>query len=271
VAKRPLGQEVLGLARYLATIATPEGRPPRRPGDLRLKRWYHTIELAPGLVTDGVYDHRPVIDRYGLPESLAGKRALDVGTCDGFWAFELERRGAEVVALDVERWGDFDWLPAARSSLRWRARIRTGARFRLARAKLQSRVQRLECNVYDLSPATAGVFDLVFCSDVLVHLRDPLSALVQIRSVTRETAIVATLAERAIEERFPDQPWVGFGHREVELAEGLRLGESCVYWRFTSRALRDALEYAGFARTDALPPFRLPGGPEITAVVAHAD
>ena len=33
---------------------------------------------------------------------MAGMRRLDSGTTDGFWAFELERRGAgEVVASDV--------------------------------------------------------------------------------------------------------------------------------------------------------------------------
>jgi hypothetical protein len=25
------------------------------------------------------------VDRYGLPESLEGKTALDIGTADGFW------------------------------------------------------------------------------------------------------------------------------------------------------------------------------------------
>lgn len=40
--------------------------------DPRLLNWYHTIELSDGLVSQGVYDHRPVVDRYGLmdPEYL---------------------------------------------------------------------------------------------------------------------------------------------------------------------------------------------------------
>jgi hypothetical protein len=37
-----------------------------------------------------------------LPADLTGRRALDVGSFDGFSAFELERRGADVVAIDVE-------------------------------------------------------------------------------------------------------------------------------------------------------------------------
>src|SRR5215216_401238 len=77
-----------------------------RLGDLG---WYHTQELAPGLVTPGMFDLRPYVNRYGIPEDLSGKRVLDVGTFEGFWAFELERRGAEVVALDVASLDQLDW------------------------------------------------------------------------------------------------------------------------------------------------------------------
>jgi tRNA (mo5U34)-methyltransferase len=64
--------------------------------------WWHTIEVAPGVVTSGGWDLRPTAERMPWPSSLAGMRCLDIGTMDGFWAFELERRGAgEVVASDV--------------------------------------------------------------------------------------------------------------------------------------------------------------------------
>nr|MBA2506600.1 methyltransferase type 11 [Thermoleophilaceae bacterium] len=62
--------------------------------------WYHSIEVAPGVVTPGQVDLRGTAEKL-LPPSLASTRALDVGTFDGFWAFEMERRGAEVVAIDV--------------------------------------------------------------------------------------------------------------------------------------------------------------------------
>ncbi|HEY1737132.1 MAG TPA: hypothetical protein VGI86_00390, partial [Acidimicrobiia bacterium] len=55
--------------------------------------WYHTIEFPDGLVTQGRYDHRELLTHYGFPSDLNGERVLDVGSGDGFWAFELERRG----------------------------------------------------------------------------------------------------------------------------------------------------------------------------------
>jgi tRNA (mo5U34)-methyltransferase len=245
---------------------------PTEQDDRRLQGWYHTIDLGNGLVTQGEHDHRRVVDRYGLPARVDGLTALDVGTCDGFWAFELERRGAKrVVAIDVERYGDFDWLSGPRAELgRLTAKMQTGRRFAFAHAVLRSKVDRRVLSVYDLSPTTAGTFDLVFCGDVLVHLQNPLLALVNIRSVTKRTAIVATMGDAAIDTAAPAAPWVAFGDLDAERAQSRTVGSSCIYWRFGSRALRDALEYAGFTSTEALPPVQLPSGPRVTVVVAHA-
>jgi tRNA (mo5U34)-methyltransferase len=62
------------------------------------------------VVTPGWIDTRAVAGRIPLPFSLAGQRCLDVGTFDGFWAFEMERRGAaEVIAIDILDPAKFDW------------------------------------------------------------------------------------------------------------------------------------------------------------------
>src|SRR5260370_705542 len=56
------------------------------------REWYHTLELAPGVVTPGWFDLRPVADKLPWPD-LTGRPCLDVGTFDGFWAFAMARRG----------------------------------------------------------------------------------------------------------------------------------------------------------------------------------
>src|SRR5438132_10227903 len=80
----------------------------------RREDWYHSIELTPDFVTPGWFDLRPFLDAYGLPDRMDGLRALEVGTWDGFWAFEMERRGAEVVALDLDDERQLDWPPRRR-------------------------------------------------------------------------------------------------------------------------------------------------------------
>src|SRR5919109_4139324 len=108
--------------------------------------WYHTLELAPGVVTEGIFDLRPVVDRYGIPDSLEGQRALDVGTWDGFWAFEMERRGAEVVALDLDDESDLDFPPRRRPK-EW-STVKRGDGFRLAKEILGSKVERVNQSIY---------------------------------------------------------------------------------------------------------------------------
>ena len=78
-----------------------------------VRGWYHTIELAPGVVAPGWFDMRPVLARMPWPD-VTGKRCLDIGTYNGSIAFELERRGAsEVVATDISDHADWDLLPRA--------------------------------------------------------------------------------------------------------------------------------------------------------------
>ena len=151
--------------------------------------WYHTLEIGPGVVTPGWFDLRPIVDVLPWPD-VRGKRCLDVGTYDGYLAFELERRGAaEVVATDIPSHEDWDWPPRIRErGHRWfeeHAGEEKGQGFRVAKELRGSSVERVMISVYDLDPAELGEFDVVVCGSLMLHLRDPLRALKAIRSVCR--------------------------------------------------------------------------------------
>jgi tRNA (mo5U34)-methyltransferase len=127
--------------------------------------WWHVIDLPGGESTPGGWDLRQTTDELPWPD-VTGKRCLDVGTADGFWAFELERRGAaEVVATDVP------------SSFQARAR----QRFELVRELRGSSVLYEARSVFDLE----GEYDVVVMGFVLQMVADPLGALEALRSVCR--------------------------------------------------------------------------------------
>ncbi|MGI8751478.1 MAG: class I SAM-dependent methyltransferase [Acidimicrobiales bacterium] len=160
--------------------------------------WYHTMDLPGGVVTPGEYDHRRVVKRLPLPRSLLGMRCLDVGTHDGFWAFEMERRAAaEVVAIDVQYAEDIDW-PEPRPPIDDDLRaflVRRKRAFTVAKEALGSSVERRYLSVYELEPDVVGEFDFVFLGTLLHHLRDPMGALMAIRRVTRgQLLLVGTFA-----------------------------------------------------------------------------
>ena len=149
--------------------------------------WYHTIDVAPGVTTEGFVDLRQFAGR-ALPASLRGRRCLDVGTFDGFWAFQLEERGAaEVVAIDVDDTTQLEHPPLHREANVAAARasgVVPGEGFRLVAAARGSQVRRVSCNVYDLSTkAIGGPVDFVLVGTILQHLRDPVAALERVREV----------------------------------------------------------------------------------------
>jgi tRNA (mo5U34)-methyltransferase len=160
----------------------------------REQTWYHTLELPGGEITPGIFDLRPYVAGYGIPERLDGMRALEVGTWDGFWAFELERRGAEVVALDLDDERDLDW-PSRRRPTAFPDEPR-GKGFALARELLGASVDRRNLSIYHATPEELdGQFDLVFCGSVLIHLRDQLLALERMAALTKPGGLLISAEE----------------------------------------------------------------------------
>lgn len=145
-------------------------------------RWHHSIDLGNGIVTPGKDNSPKKLKRLHLPDSFAGKTVLDIGTWDGFFAFEAEKRGASrVLALD-----SFVWQPG----------FGTGRQgFDLAHRTLNSKVESMVLDPLDLSSEKIGTFDVVFFLGVLYHMQHPLLALERVASVTRHTAIVETVVD----------------------------------------------------------------------------
>jgi tRNA (mo5U34)-methyltransferase len=215
--------------------------------------WYHTIELAPGRTTAGVFDLRPIVDRMPWPD-VRGKRCLDIGTYDGFLAFELERRGAsDVVCTDIADHADWDWPAQARAlGAEQLAEIagEKGRGFEIARDALGSRVEKVEVNVYDLSPERVGRFDVVVCGSLLLHLRDPVRALEAIRAVCGEWFLSAEQIRVGLTRLHPRRP--------LAVLEG---GTDCQWWVPNAAGHRRMLESAGFRVERASRPYRIPFGP----------
>lgn len=199
--------------------------------------WYHTLDLGHGVHTPGFVDHREQLPYYGLPQTLAGQRCLDIATFDGFWAFEFERRGAdEVVALDLRDKRELDfprWL--ARDPEGFEVAGELGTSFKVAHEILDSKVKRVEKSVYNLDPTVDGLFDMVFISDVLIHLRDPQLAIERAYSVCRPGGrlVVADVYSPSL-EAFGDTP----------VAQFLAPGET--WWHPNVACMKQWMVVAGF-------------------------
>jgi len=210
------------------------------------RQWYHTLELAPGIVTPGWFDLRELADQI-LPASLAGKRCLDVGTFDGFWAFEMERRGAaEVLAVDILDPRQWDWPVNSSEEViaALAERKRDGAGFDVARDAFGSTVEHRELSIYDLDPSDLGTFDFVYLGSLLLHLKDPVRGLEAARSVCGEQLVTVDAIDLGKTRRFPRQP--------VAVLDGV--GRPW-WWKPNLAALARLVEAAGFQLAE--PPRRL--------------
>ncbi|HEY8173166.1 MAG TPA: methyltransferase domain-containing protein [Dehalococcoidia bacterium] len=228
--------------------------------------WYHTIDLGHGIATPGFIDNRDTTHLFGIPDDLAGKRCLDIGTYDGFWSFEFERRGAaEVIGIDVDSPADYD-LPRpikqkllaekreseeavkdswsdqmAHVGMQW-----PGTGFRTAAEILGSKARREVLDVYDLAPERFGMFDVVLISQLLLRMRDPQTVIENMLSVTAPggCAIVAEPFDAELERLTkPVSEFVGV------TAMG-------IWWAHSIKSMKRMMEVAGFERIEEVSRFR---------------
>jgi tRNA (mo5U34)-methyltransferase len=193
--------------------------------------WFHSIELAPGIVTPGPGNNAGQLAILKMPADLSGRTVLDVGAWDGFFSFEAEKRGASrVVASDSFAWSGESWS--------------SKAGFELARRTLGSRVEDVDIDVMDLTPDRVGTFDLVLFLGVLYHMRHPLLALERVASVT---------ADQLILETHVDLTWT----RRPAMAfyPGLELGwDPTNWWGPNPEAVKAMLGVVGFKRVEIVTP-----------------
>jgi len=182
---------------------------------------YHSLDLGNGTIIEGVISVDALRSRLHdleVPESLEGRRVLDVGAASGWNSFELERRGAEVVAIDCVAYEEF----------------------RYASSLLNSTVDYRMVDVDEISPELLGTFDIVLFLGVLYHLRHPLLALEKLCAVTREVAFVESFVT--------DSLMSPSGQTSMEFYEIDELGGQIDNWFGPTTACLVALcRSAGFA------------------------
>jgi tRNA (mo5U34)-methyltransferase len=212
--------------------------------------WYHTMDLGDGFVTSGEFDLRPVLPAYGFPEDMSGLSVLDIGRASGFFSFEFERRGARVTATELpDPHGGKDFVGGEKGrqmlAERWKEVIAAmgGVRrdFEIAHRLLNSKVEPLAVNIYDISPAITSRrrFDITFAGSILNHLDSPMAALKAVRSVTAGKLIFAN----------PYEP------RRLQTEKVARLvgrdaGGLTTWWLPTIACMEEMLYAAGFSKVE---------------------
>lgn len=205
---------------------------------------------------------RPVITltRYRipfLPADFSGLRVLDVGTCDGFYAFLAEHRNAaRVLAVDNE-----EHRHVVRG--RWGVEAAGGEGFHAISKLIQSRVEYLRADVFDLA-GSAERFDFVFCCGVLHRVENPLGLLRLLRSLLNPGG-------RLLVETYGARSGTANDAMLQVFAPGEAVPGDCLhYWGLSAPGLTRLAGWAQLAETGGTELWDIDGHPRIIGALLAA-
>ena len=209
-----------------------------------LGRWFHNIEIAPGVFTapDHFLGDYPQVKWRGfahaIPQDLTGRSVLDIGCNGGFYAIEMKRRGAaRVVGLDE----DPHYL----------------AQGRFAAEALGAEIEFRQGSVYDVA-ALGERFDVVLFMGVLYHLRHPLLALDLIHAHACADLLVFQSMQRGAKtvspveadyDFFETEPFDRPDYPKLHFIEQRYAGDPTNWWAPNRACTEAMLRAAGFSIT----------------------
>lgn len=166
-----------------------------------LSPWFHNIHLPDGSQTAPghflgdfpAFKWKNIKD--SIPQDLTGWKVLDIGCNAGFYSLELAKRGAEVLAIDLDQ------------------HYLTQAQWVAEQFGLDDKIRFEQLQVYDIAHLEEE-FDLIWFMGVFYHLRYPMLALDILAQKTKKMMVFQTLSLPGKEEmQIPDD--VEFHKREI--------------------------------------------------------
>ena len=182
---------------YTSKIRRAEARRGLTVGDCD---FYHTVDVPGHGTVEGHWDLRGTEAAYLGGIALAGRAVLEIGPATGHLGFWMERQGADLTTLDLGPDNRWDIVPFRGLDLEEAHAVRREHLRRLQNGwwllheRFGSQATALHGTVYDLGPET-GAFDVVTLNAVLIHLRDPMGALIAAAAACRETLVVTEMHE----------------------------------------------------------------------------
>jgi tRNA (mo5U34)-methyltransferase len=234
----------------------PIGADPARADAVRdeVPIWFHTFALAPDVYTPGIArDHRYRVPALGA-DRFAGRRVLDVGTFDGFYAFLAESLGAaRVVGIDNEQY--VAWVNG-----RFGVDLAPAAGFEAIHGLLNSQVAYERLDVLDVGELHER-FDVALCFGMLHRVTDPVGVL---------AALAATL-DRGGEILVETYGSASTGAvMDVHNDGDVYAGDDHVHWGFSAEGLRRLGAMVGLGAIDVVDEVVIAGHPRIIATLRAA-
>jgi len=196
--------------------------------------WYHTMHFPEGETIEGTWSI-PSFEEYIGGYDVKGKTVLDVGTASGYIAFNAEKAGATVTALDARSAEEFRHVPfldsESYSNIAASKRNLTTGNLIPVKNSWWYGWHRLKSNVECIYAPHGELFewdrsfDVVIAGAIVEHLSDPVYSIGAWARVAREALIIPWTDIVPSDElmMIPMTPWTNatFNYAWWKLSEGL--------------------------------------------------
>ncbi len=157
--------------------------------EIKKYNFYHKIKISDNIYTreddNEHYSHRKIFSELDKID-FNGKKVLDIGCRDGIFCFYAEKRGAkEIIGIDNN--------------------LSKGA-IEFLIPHFKSKVKMFEMNIYDLTEADFGKFDIILFFGVLYHLREPITSLKKCYELLNDNSFL--ILETSIIENIESKPLI---------------------------------------------------------------
>jgi SAM-dependent methyltransferase len=207
--------------------------------------FYHTMDIPGYGRVEGEWDLTKATSEYLGNVDFKGKRVLEVGPASGYLAFEMEKRGASVVSVDVDDDFVFDVVPFPgldRKSLSdgfvgAQKQVQNG--YWLTHKALNSKNRVHYGSGYKI-PSELGKFEIGLLASILLHNANPIMIAEQVARLTTDKLIIVDLCHGEIEgaENIPT----------IQLYPNAENGIWHTWWRFSESFFVELLKILGFPK-----------------------
>lgn len=191
--------------------------------------WFQQIDVGQGIKTrdlsptPGPQVREHPLSRWELvepliPDDCSGMRVLDIGSAEGYFAIELAKRGADVVAVE--------------------AAGKMYDRMAWAVDHLGLSITPVLGNIYDLDDLVDGDFDLTLMLALLYHLKDPFEGL---EAAARHSKVM-----------FLETPIIRSDEPYLYLRAPIEGVHGFPKWIPTDKCVADLLGYVGFTDVEEI-------------------
>jgi SAM-dependent methyltransferase len=191
---------------------------------------------------EGEWDLTQSTDAYLGFTDFKKKRVLEVGPASGYLSFEMEKRGASVVSIDVDDEFEFDVVPFAGGNPKGLSEGFVGMQKEVQNAYwLSHQLLGSKNNVHYGSgyriPEALGRFDVGLLASMLLHNANPVAIVNQVARLTDDKLIIVDLFH-------DDIP--GNTLPTIQFYPSVENQVWHTWWRFSEKFFVELLKVVGF-------------------------